>query len=69
MDKYCRFIENVYDGEKIIFHKDIEYQITHETEDAYYFGGHKLIDEKQKEYDTAIDKSYKGQLFKVITIE
>ena len=69
MERFCRFIEDIKDDKEIIFHKDIEYKITYETEDTYYFNEYKLLDENQKEYTTGISKEYKGKLFKVVTIE
>jgi hypothetical protein len=38
MIKYSKFLEDIYDGEELIWKKDEEYLVTYENDDNYYFG-------------------------------
>ena len=57
MKKYCKFLQDVKDGNKLTWEKDKEYLITCETEETYWFGSPTV---------NGIDKKIEGTLFVVI---
>lgn len=68
--KYCRFKKDVYNKDKIIFHKnDIFEAFEFENDNKYYF---RTCTRKDKDGNNLIDfgisKNYEGQLF-ILNIE
>lgn len=57
MTKLCRFLTTIKDGEEIIFEEGKEYEVIFENDEVYEFG------------KVGIEKSLKGKLYKVISIE
>lgn len=60
MKKYCRFLEDVFDGDILVWKKDKNYEVSFEDDIQYCFG---------KPTINAIHKTKQNILFKVICVE
>lgn len=36
--KYCKFLKDIYQENELVWEIDKEYLVTHETDNAYFFG-------------------------------
>jgi len=63
MNKYCKFLKDIYDGDQLVWEKGQEYFVTYADNESYTFGNH-FLNEKGGFY--AIDKKAEGDVFIVI---
>jgi hypothetical protein len=61
--KHCKFLEDIYDDDKLIWQKDQDYLVTSEYDKCYIFGEH-IKNDRGGCY--AIGKGEEGKLFVVI---
>jgi hypothetical protein len=64
--KHCKFLEDIYDDDKLIWQKDQNYLVTSENDECYIFGEH-IKNDRGGCY--AIGKDDEGKLFVVVEKE